>query len=657
MIRPVHEATAREATPMRAEAGHSGPLAVPAAAFGMGLGIFALYFLVYRTRHFGMPVGFDTSWYVWRAQYVAENGLGPLATAVRPGHALLASVLGSVSGRPQLTMAVVLPLALVSTFALAVGAFTSIGLGARRWRWAVAVTVTGTLLGATRLVGENVANLLLLALVVAALTALTRWISGGPGLPGSVALLVAAGLAHWTFLAVIGAMLAGSAVLALPASRRRWAVGVPIVRTETGALGAAIGSTAALMLAVVIGVLRAPFSTFEIREETRRFIPKLREDLRRVVWPLTGPVAALGAVHLARYRPVRSDPTSEPRPFALRVLTAWTAVAAIGTVYGIATLNLPPHRFLTLLVAVPGAIAVAAAVWWLGAVVASRVRGRSGSPWPTALGAAATLVAVGVLSIPGGLAWYRHGPGVWFDRATLRESQTAAGYVQTLRPGTPIVFLVGPFGDAGLLSVPLKERNIRAGLPVDREADMYLFVGDPDDLVAGRRTHVSGPVDHATQRYWEDVRTVLPEHPPVVVLQATGQGQFAAAITQGADLIAPGVALLQGPPPASAVAEQPVPRPVPRTLLGLLWGAVLLSLLGAAGLGWARLIVGRGVPPEVRWSMAPAVGAGALILGGLVAVKLGVRLAGPGGVATYVVVTLAGAALAARQRGDRGYSR
>jgi hypothetical protein len=650
MIRPVHATPAGNAAQAPWDARPSGRLLVPAAAFGLGLGIFALYFLVYRTRHFGVPVGFDTSWYVWRARFVAENGVGPLGTAVRPGHALLASILGSVTGRSQLELAVVLPLVLVSTFALALGAFTSVGLGARRWRWAVAVGVSGTLLGATRLVGENVANLLLLAVAVAALTALARWIGGGPGLAGAVALLVAGGLAHWTFLAVVGVVLAVAAALGLPASRRRHRAGVPIVRTEAGALAATIASTGALMVGIVLGVLRARFSTFEIREETRRFIPKLREDLARVMWPLTGPVGALGAFHLARYRPVPSESPDQPRQFALRVLTAWTAVAAVGIAYGAITLNLPPHRFLTLLVAVPGAVAVAAAVWWLGAAAATWARGRFGSRWSSAVLGTAVLVGVGVLSLPGGLAWYRHGPGVWLDRATLRQSDTAATYVDTLPPSTPVIFLVGPFGDAGLLSVPLKERNIRAGLPPDREEDAHFFVGEPADLLAGRRTRVSSPVGQATQQYWDDVRGLLPEHPPVLILQATGSAEFDAAVAAGASVIAPGVALLQGPPPPAPLAEQPVPKPVPRTILGLLWGALLLVLLGAAGLGWAETIIGRDIPPEARWSVAPAVGAAALILAGLVAVKLGVRLGGPGGVVTYAAVVLGGAVPALLRR-------
>src|SRR2546429_374529 len=109
------------------------------------------------------------------------------------------------------------------------GAFASGGFGVRRWRWGIAVAIAGTVLGATRFVGENVANLLLLALVVAGLAALARWVGGEPGLGGAVMLFVAAGLVHWTFLAVVGAILALAALMAVPASRRAAAAGVPLI--------------------------------------------------------------------------------------------------------------------------------------------------------------------------------------------------------------------------------------------------------------------------------------------------------------------------------------------------------------------------------------------------------------------------------------------
>src|SRR5213594_1634134 len=68
------------------------------AAGAAFVAVFLLYFLVYRVRHFSLPLGWDTPWYVWRADFVAHVGLGPLDTASRPGHELLSGTLESLTG-------------------------------------------------------------------------------------------------------------------------------------------------------------------------------------------------------------------------------------------------------------------------------------------------------------------------------------------------------------------------------------------------------------------------------------------------------------------------------------------------------------------------------------------------------------------------------
>ena len=61
--------------------------------------------------------------------------------------------------------------------------------------------MTGTVLGTTYLVSENMATALFLALAVAAMVPLLgRATGGGRGMWGAVVLLVAAGLSHWLFL-------------------------------------------------------------------------------------------------------------------------------------------------------------------------------------------------------------------------------------------------------------------------------------------------------------------------------------------------------------------------------------------------------------------------------------------------------------------------
>ena len=207
------------------------------------------YQLIYRVRHFSLPLGFDAPWYVWRADYVASQGVGALDTNARPGHSLLSAALHSVTGWSALQLHVMLPYVLVGVFALALGALFAEGLGrGETWRWLAGAGVAGGLVGTTRLVGENVANLMNVTLVAVGFLFLMRWIVHGRGFTGSVLTLLGAGLAHWLFLAVFGGALAMWFLLAIPASRGRLG---SVWDTEAGKVFAASAATGGVMAAII----------------------------------------------------------------------------------------------------------------------------------------------------------------------------------------------------------------------------------------------------------------------------------------------------------------------------------------------------------------------------------------------------------------------
>jgi hypothetical protein len=648
-------------------------VAAPLGALIVGIAVFAFYLPVYRVGGYQLPVGFDASWYVWRAQFVAARGIGPLGTSSRPGHAILSALLEAVTGRTQLQLAVLLPLVLAAVFALAVGAFARSALRLPTLGAAVVVVVAGTVLGTTRLVGENVANLLLVALVVAALTPLGHSVEERTGRVGAVVLLVGAGLAHWVFLGVIVAILGLAVVFALPravrdhAAGRSWWASEPVIVAE-------VVGVAAVAMAVVIGVvLRAPVRTFEVREDPDRFVPKLRTDLRRLVLPVVAPIVGVGAWLLSR-SPRAADPSSpqvgrghrsgEPDPnpdgssadrvaversgndagrFARRVLLAWTVVCAAGIVFGAVARALPPHRFLALLVAVPVAVAAGVATVW-----AARWVGARAGRWAAV---AVAVVAVAALAVPGALAWYRSGPGVWMETVALDQARAAGTVLEDLPEDRPFVVLVGPFGRAGVLSVPLKERTIRVGLPPERQTGLHLFVGEPEDLLADRCTSFEGPkTEAAAEPYCRDVLPVLrDDDAPVLMLRAFAPKQVDRSVRElGAVEVAPGVAVLRPGSLRGGSAATPAPEP-PAVLTierSVLWGAAILVLLGLAGWGWTLAFLGRGVGLDVVSGLAPAVGAGVLMLGGVLPATFGLPLRGPVGVATYLAVTLVGVVVA-----------
>ena len=394
-------------------------------ALGLSMAIFLFYFAAYPIRHLKLVMGFDPPYYVWRAQYLASQGIGSGATAARPGHPVLSVILGSLTGRSQLELAVVLTLVMVALFALAVGAFCRSALGFDRAGWIVAVAATGVVLGPTQLVGENLATLLFMVLIVAALVPLADRIAGDRGFWAAVALAVASGLAHWDFLAVFALVLAAAFALALPTSIRRVRAGIPAIDTESGVLvafGAAVG---AAMCGLIFGVLRAPFRTTDIPRDPPLYRSKFRTDLGRLY--VAGPVGLVAgpAVRVLGRLGASSQGRREASRFgfSVRTLEAWSLVMAGGIAYSLVGLHLPPARFLALLVALPGAAGVAAILTW----VVRRWRARS---------IAIIVPALLALAVPGALRWYQY--PVLMQPTQLQEARNADGYVRTLREHLPV---------------------------------------------------------------------------------------------------------------------------------------------------------------------------------------------------------------------------
>jgi hypothetical protein len=613
-------------------------------AFGMVVAIFLFYFAPYPIRHARLPAGFDPAWYIWRATYVGLRGIGPLSTASRPGHAVLSALLGSVSGQSQLELSVVFSQLLPAMLALAVGALATGVTGRGRTLWVATVAVTGAVLGTTRLVGENLANLLNVLLEVGALVVLIYAASRRRALWGAVALLVAAGLAHWEFLAVFGVIMAAAVAVSLVAARRAHEPRSLELLEETRFLVAIGLWTAAVVGFLIVAVLRAPFRTFEIFQSTHEYAPKFVTDLARL-WP-AAIAACLGVVVLlALGRQPLDENGAARRSFSARMVLGWALGSGAGVLFAMITLKvdrvpLPPHRFLGLLLAVPGMVAAGAAVWWAGAWVKERTGRTGGSRASRMAGAAVAVSLVLALAVPSVMRWYRY--PILMDPGALQQAETAAQYVAQLPKGQPFVFVVDAYGPAIVYEAALRERMIRMVLPPDRQQDLHVFVGSPSDLLAGRRTLFLPEFNRVIAPFWDDVSRILPLHPPVLVLQSMGEDEFTQAISMASPVIGPGVALLQGPRPARGLSEGPLPNGVPSVPVAILRAVVLLALVSVAGIGWTRLILGDAGRSEVFVSLVPLVGTGMLLLGGFVATEAGVRLQGAGGIATFAAVALVG---------------
>ena len=586
--------------------------------------VFLFYELIYRVRHLSLPLGFDAPWYVWRADFVASQGVGPLLTNARPGQELLTRNLHSVTGLSALQLQVVLPYVLVGVFALALGALVAEELGSgERWRWAVGAGVAGGLIGTTRLVCENVANLTNVLLVAVGFVFLLRFVRMRRGFVGVVLMLLAAGLAHWLFLGVFGVAMVVWFVLALPVSRVKLG---SIWETESGALFSVGAVTAGIMGVLIYPVLHSQLRTFEIHEAKRRYIPKLREDVGALRLVVTAPLAALGIGALVAERRGRG-------PF-LRMLAAWTLVMGGGIGVAAATKALPPHRFLAILVAGPVIILVAAAV----AFAATWLRGRAG-PVVAFLFAIAAVAAVG---IPAGLNWYgaSTSPKQFWDARAFQQAREANAYIESLPPRRPVIFLVNALGPFGPISTPEKERIIRAAIDSDRQTDVYVYPGTYRNLVAGRFTsEPNAAINDENRPYWDALRPNLRRHPPILLLSA-----FAPPGGYTTFTAASGMVVLRGPD--TAVPRLTPVRPVPTSKVALEWAIALGALLFGAGIGWTLWFLGRGGSPTTLLALSPAVGVGMLMLASLVTAKTGAELGGAAGVATFTIVSAVGWLLA-----------
>jgi hypothetical protein len=396
----------------------------------------------------------------------------------------------------------------------------------------------------------------------------------------------------------------------------------------------------ATMAVTILGVLRAPANTIQVKEDPSRFVPKLTTDASRLRLWLLGPVAAFGAWALARGD--GSHPRPRRRVMLLVVLCAWSAVAFAGVAFGVVTKRLPPHRFLELLVVVPGVAASAEVVAWL----AARVRRRSGAV-ASRVAALAAVAAVVVLTIPGAVAWYgSDAPKPWIDPAALRSLAAVAAWSQTLPAGAPFVVLVSPYGPAGTESPALKERTVRAGLPADRQQQAHVFVGTLDDLLAGRRTMTPNPaMNAAIEPFWRDVAPVLASKPPIVIVHALAPTERNPHGPPGGPSGPGWWVERSGPPPGIASPTFDTAEPpdaFPGVVGAALWAGAFLALLWSAGLGWTWVMVGRDAPPPVAMGLAPAVGAAALIVAGTLASRLGVPLGRASVIVVYLVAVLAG---------------
>lgn len=581
---------------------------------GVGLAVIAV--LLAPTVRYGyrFALGPDVPVYLWWTRVGASQGLSLVGQ--RPGSPALIAVLAGALHLPlsAVTAGLAAGLGCATAVATAMLVRAAAAMGGERRGARAAWILAGVLTGlfTVHLAGGYLANLAFAAPFVGATVCLALG-TRRSALAGAL-LLGGGGLAHPQFFLVGAIVLVAVALWSLLRREGRSGDAVNVALATLGG-GAIVGAG---MLSMAIGppllavdTSRDAFLRRAGMSQTvqQAYLERFRFRWARYVQWLALPLAVLGSMRTSG--------------FARRVLVAWTALVVVGAPLGLLTGWYPADRLITFGFSVPalaGVGVVAVWIWmerraWLATVVAA------------ALFAG---MAAGAM-----IAWNRQLP--YISVTEVDQVTMAARIAQAAAPHAPMVFIVDSH-DGGASFLATRGANvIRAAVPPDRAADVYIYVGNASNLFAHEPT-IRGldEYDALSRLYLSDI----PEGPKTVfLLSSFNLGSVAAADPHlhswgdgVSSSVAPGDVGTQLAP-----AREPL-RPSSAMQIALTAFAIL-GLCGAVGFGWARWT---GLDVVAAAAIAPAFGVATLALFGVALERLGLPLSGSGG--PTVVALLAGAA-------------
>jgi hypothetical protein len=340
-------------------------------------------------------------------------------------------------------------------------------------------------------------------------------------------------------------------------------------------------------------------------EYAERFI---RRWPRYVGW-LSVPLAGLGLMRTGG--------------FARRVLATWSVLVVVGAPIGLLTGWYPADRLVTFGFAIPA----------LAGVGIVAVRGWFGRR--AAVGTAVAAVLFCALASGAVIAWQRQTP---FISQLQVEHVTEAARIAdaTSRPGTPLVFIVDDTDDTASFLATQAANVIRAAVPPDRVADVFIYVGTPERYFAGEPTIRGNPeYDALSSLYERDI----PDGPAVAFLLSSFDRDPEAIRAPGLFNWNGGVyaSVPSTTAPALAPAREPLLPSSPwRIVLATL---AILAFTFAVGFAWARWA---GLDTIATVATAPAFGVAALVLSSVLVDRVGLRLGS--GVGAWVASILAAGA-------------
>jgi hypothetical protein len=604
-----------------------------------GAGFYAGAFWI---RHFAVPIGDDTFFYVSAIRDAGRLGLATSHLAARPAYPVMAAALGSISGSSPWSTAVALPFAMATGVGLAGGSLAA-RWGLRRWGAAafVALATVSVVLG--RLVAGRSENLLAVWFLAAALAA-SVWSRGRRGALAVGVLIAAAGLAEWpfllAFLAIVGAALAAAWLVARTgrSGQIRTTLRADVGGTDRAALTLPELAVVCVLAAAAVALVvfgwngTVPADAVEKLSPVSRYESFLRATLPAYFPPLTTVVVAIGWWAARRRGPASTT--------AVRwLLATWALLTGGAVVAGLAGVPLPTYRALTF--ALPVALGLAAAPFLPASLSREATTGRG-----RVVGAVQAVALASIVAVPGVLLWYRDfGPRT--SPQQLGQVAAAGGYAVALPGRGPVVIV---YDNDDVLKALFYQGVFGAVLPASLRHRLLIFPGTAEDALANRFVPRGDATERATARtLFDDVRPALRSGAPVVATRDLDPAGFLSGLGRGDPRIGDDV-VLRGPRPPPNLTRDPPDRlvPVPAGGMLLLRALAMLAVLALAGVGWARLAAPGG-PVAARAGLSPAFGAAALAVLGLVAARAGLPLGGwAGPVVVGVAVAASGAAWVVR---------
>jgi hypothetical protein len=551
-------------------------------------------FLWPTLRHgYPLPVGPDVPVYLWWTR-VAEWGGISLASE-RPGAPALIATIQGVLGQNLVAALGGLQYALGPTIGLAAAALAR-GRGHRvpRAGWLAAGVLAGA--WATFLGGGYVSNLVFVAAFLAAAAALSQ--RTGRGALAAALVLGGGAITHPGFYAV------GAVVLIVAGAWAAFHEGRFDRRTDAGRVAIALLGSFGIgvlgLAAATLGDPRVPGETSSdaVLRRTGQLEALRRSYLDRflVNWRRYSPFMTVALATAGGFR---------AHGFARRFLLSWAAVSAVALGLGAATGWFPPDRVLMFAFCLPllAALGLLALGEWLG---------RWWLAWPVGIVLAALIVAPAVRD------WRDTFPYESPDE--IAQMSLAARIAVDRTPvGTPLVYVVDSSDPQEALFLSTHAANVaRATVPPERAGDVWVFLGDPADLLAGHATLTGDPTfDTASARAFEQI----PEAPRIVFVIGEEIRDPSLLDTPGLTRWDPLLATSEGSPgPVSPLPDELTPVE-PRKILAATWRAFLL--LFVLGLGWSCWALGDATSGVAA---APAFAAPLLALVAFVLERLGAPL-------------------------------